>query len=148
MTAYSANEPQCPRCLERLAESNSSGYATRKCLYCNGIWIGRASLEALLSEEKSAISLDDLVSTILGEGTHSESDRACPACTPKKLHHVRVGPADLDLCPACGGIFFDEGEIEQVLPSTHKPHGPEVGTALAAEGVFWGIVAFIFSYGE
>lgn len=37
----------------------------------------------------------------------------CPACA-KKLHRFEAAGVTLDGCAACGGIWFDEHELEQV----------------------------------
>lgn len=40
--------------------------------------------------------------------------RSCPRCT-QPLRAVHRGSAELDLCPRCGGTFFDHGELAQTL---------------------------------
>lgn len=100
-------------------------------------------MEALLIDENSSLAVDGLLSSIIHRGADVDSEKACPACAPIRLRQVQVGRVELDLCPSCGGVFFDEGEIEQVLPTTHKPHGSGVGTALAAEGIFWSLIMFL-----
>ena len=41
----------------------------------------------------------------------------CPKCG-MDMHEVRYGTLDVDVCFACGGVFLDKGELEQVSHST------------------------------
>lgn len=42
----------------------------------------------------------------------------CPNCskslTTKTIHTVGAGKIDVDYCPSCGGIFFDQGEVNRI----------------------------------
>jgi Zn-finger nucleic acid-binding protein len=38
----------------------------------------------------------------------------CPRCA-KDLRQVKVGPVALDLCDACEGVWFDQGEMGRIL---------------------------------
>ena len=49
--------------------------------------------------------------------------RKCPSCATKLVPEivyadqdspVRAGPVEIDVCPACGGIWFDQGEAEVI----------------------------------
>jgi uncharacterized protein len=37
----------------------------------------------------------------------------CPKCG-MDMHEVKYGKLDVDVCFACGGVFLDKGELEQV----------------------------------
>jgi Zn-finger nucleic acid-binding protein len=69
----------------------------------------------------------------------------CPDCQ-SPLHATEVGDVEIDHCRACGGTWFDEGELERVRTSvgpsdgrlkfnpTDGPGGPcprDVGARLA-----------------
>lgn len=43
----------------------------------------------------------------------------CPKCG-MEMHEVRYGKVDVDVCFACGGIFLDKGEIEQIVTRETK----------------------------
>lgn len=60
----------------------------------------------------------------------------CPHCNKqlkrKVIHTVGAGRIDVDYCPACGGIFFDQGEVNRITAKNaeelvqnakdYKPH--------------------------
>src|SRR3569833_1862891 len=41
-------------------------------------------------------------------------ERECPSCT-RPMTTGRLGPIPLDLCMQCGGVWFDCGELGQVV---------------------------------
>jgi Zn-finger nucleic acid-binding protein len=53
----------------------------------------------------------------------------CPKCRGQKLEPVVVDGTEVDRCPACGGVWFDKGELGQTLRQATKQLGP-----LVAEG--------------
>jgi Zn-finger nucleic acid-binding protein len=38
----------------------------------------------------------------------------CPKCG-MEMHEVKYGKVNVDVCFACGGIYLDKGEIEQIV---------------------------------
>jgi len=137
---------ECPRCKEKMARSNSSGIATNSCLYCNGVWINKEKLEALLKKEKKSPSITSLCAEFHKNNEEGEH-RNCPVCEEQKLDKVHTHGVELDFCHSCNGLFFDEGEIEKVLPISHKEKfEPGSGTYFATESLFW-LLAGVFTGG-
>ena len=50
---------------------------------------------------------------------HPMSERSCPACS-ESMSTGRLGPIALDLCLKCSGVWFDCGELSQII--TAGPH--------------------------
>jgi len=48
----------------------------------------------------------------------------CPKCG-MDLQALEYHGVSVDQCPNCGGIFFDKGEVEQLLE--HEHHGSVLG---------------------
>jgi len=40
--------------------------------------------------------------------------RKCPSCN-RQLNEIRYHKHVVDMCPACGGAFFDKGELESIV---------------------------------
>ena len=133
----------CPRCKEKMATSNCSGIETNTCLYCNGAWINSGSLDSLLNKEINTPSKSEIKKSFEAQ-YDKKANRHCPECNDEKLYQIYTHGVELDLCPKCNGLFFDEGEIKNILPTTHKPTNTEgVGTYVATEGLFWVILSFL-----
>ena len=134
----------CPRCKEKLERINASGIETTRCLYCNGVWVPGESLKQLLRMEPKAPSIGSLLGARSDE-TQEASDIACPECNDTTLTKIVSFGVELDYCPSCNGVYFDEGELKSVLPTVHKqPFEPGIGTYLASESVFLVIASALF----
>ncbi|MBI2850519.1 MAG: zf-TFIIB domain-containing protein [Chloroflexi bacterium] len=88
------------------------------CLQCSGVWFDSEELELLVSVLKAtgaALSGTDLLRP--REAEHAEARRKCPVCG-HKMQKVWLGeePGVLaDSCPLGDGLWFDSGEMQQVL---------------------------------
>lgn len=60
----------------------------------------------------------------------------CPKCNGRKLEPVVVDGTEVDRCPACGGVWFDKGELGETLRTATRQLGPlvEEGSAPSAAG--------------
>lgn len=56
----------------------------------------------------------------------------CPRCRDSELAPVRVKDLALDVCPRCEGIWFDTGELEQILKRRPEDMPPEFTKGPAA----------------
>ena len=86
------------------------GVEIDQCNACAGVWLDRDEWTDLtLSRGPNAVQLvvENLVPTEL----------PCPRCqTPlERGHHQVHKDFDIDLCPSCGGGFFDRGELARLL---------------------------------
>lgn len=72
------------------------------------------------------------------------SNRNCPSCANQNLKTVLSESIEIDACESCGGLFLDEGEIEELLPKTHEPirESSYVKEYAAAEGLSWVVWSF------
>lgn len=132
-----AKDMNCPRCKEKMAPTNCSCIPANTCLYCNGMWINSESFGRLLNLDPQAPSKHELQKSF--ELQHDNgSKRQCPSCSGESLNQIHVHSVELDLCPKCSGLFFDEGEIKNILPSASKPSNElGAGDYVATEGLFW-----------
>ncbi|MHC5172629.1 MAG: zf-TFIIB domain-containing protein [Planctomycetota bacterium] len=89
------------------------------CTDCEGIWLDAGELELLLG---GAAASDALLGSFQSAKT-AEKKRKCPICL-KKMDKVLVGDAAnkkelIDCCPKNHGMWFDGGELQQVLKMGH-----------------------------
>lgn len=85
------------------------------CTECEGIWLDAGELELLLG---GAAGAEALIKSFQ-EANTPEKRRKCPICL-RKMDKVLVGgesgsPELLDRCGANHGLWFDRGELQNVL---------------------------------
>ena len=85
------------------------------CTDCAGIWLDAGELELLLGSDEQA---KQLLSSFKIDKNCTEKPRKCPICR-KKMQKIIVGgskpPLLLDKCPKADGLWFDQGELQDVL---------------------------------
>ena len=90
------------------------------CLSCGGVWLDAGELEMLLD---AAANKERLMDSLSQEHRQKERSIRCPICS-KKLEKVTYGTGDkvlLDVCPRNDGLWFDRGELNQVLQMGEFP---------------------------
>jgi uncharacterized protein len=110
----------CIKCKKAMSKSKLQGVLVDKCNICGGIWLDGGELNmikyndckddnTLLKEARGEV-LEEKMRLIVTEGL-------CPKCQKQRINtYVRSG-VEIDQCPACGGIFFDYGELDRVVNS-------------------------------
>jgi len=85
------------------------------CTACGGIWLDAGELELLFGDAHQGRIL---IGSFEQVKFSKERSRPCPICL-KKMHKVLVSPHDepviIDRCPKGHGLWFDKGELPQVL---------------------------------
>jgi Zn-finger nucleic acid-binding protein len=84
------------------------------CIECGGIWLDSGELEILLEDPRKVENV--LRHAIPSPGT-SESFRKCPICL-KKMEEIELdGETEIyiDRCKFGHGLWFDRGELEEVI---------------------------------
>ncbi len=49
--------------------------------------------------------------------------RKCPTCSNSNLHIFKLEEIELDVCKSCNGVFFDDGELEQLAGEIPEKEG-------------------------
>ncbi|MCI0498339.1 MAG: zf-TFIIB domain-containing protein [Planctomycetales bacterium] len=109
----------CPICKTAMIVLELEEVEIDYCTQCAGIWLDAGELELLLDNADRADSL--LRSFTVAKA--DEKKRKCPICL-KKMEKVRVGsdedrPELIDRCPKNHGLWFDRGELQEVLRRGH-----------------------------
>lgn len=88
------------------------------CLRCTGVWFDTSELDLLVSSlqaEGKQESNTDLLTPV--QAKVEEAHRKCPICG-RKMDKVWLGQEPkvlIDSCPLGDGLWFDGGELHQVL---------------------------------
>lgn len=103
---------RCPVCKQEMVVLELEGVEIDYCLDCGGVWLDAGELELLLgSKEKT----EETLSALFIEKNIKEERRKCPICL-KKMGKVRYGgKVIVDKCENNDGLWFDKGELEEVL---------------------------------
>jgi Zn-finger nucleic acid-binding protein len=85
------------------------------CVRCGGIWLDTGELELLMDDPVKAKCLLD---SFREDATVAEQPRRCPICK-RKMVKIVVGPSKppllIDKCPRTDGLWFDKGELQDIL---------------------------------
>lgn len=84
------------------------------CLACGGIWLDSGELEMLFDDAKQ---VGQIVGSFQRAADMQEKVRRCPICL-KKMQKVFAGGDEsvvIDQCPKSHGLWFDRGELPQVI---------------------------------
>ena len=115
---------RCPVCKEPLIVVEIESIEIDHCAACGGAWLDGGELELLLD---GASNKDALMATLASQSSGEEDKVRCPICN-KHLEKVVCGERDkvlLDLCPRDDGLWFDKGELHDIIamgdfPANHK----------------------------
>jgi Zn-finger nucleic acid-binding protein len=106
----------CPVCKTEMIIQELHDVEVDHCFDCDGIWLDSGELEMLLEEE----STTDTLASTFRKATFSEKQRSCPVCR-RPMEKVHAGDDEhavlLDRCPK-HGLWFDAGELQQILHAT------------------------------
>lgn len=115
----------CPACRDPLIVVEIHEIEIDHCVSCGGTWLDAGELELLL---ESAANRDNLMSSLTEGLAGKETTIRCPICS-KKLDKVVYGVDDkvvLDKCPRNHGLWFDRGELQDVIEMGNFPANHDV----------------------
>ncbi len=103
----------CPRCgTDTLDDFGPmEGVDIDFCSGCKGIWFDSGELAFYVEAPADLPNMSQAVSAGAGKG------RKCPRCVTVEMLETRYHPdhdLNIDICPACKGIFLDRGELPKV----------------------------------
>ncbi|NLK41444.1 MAG: zf-TFIIB domain-containing protein [Planctomycetes bacterium] len=105
---------QCPVCQTPMIAIELDEVETDYCPECQGIWLDAGELEILLEDADQTRRLLDS----FRPAETTETARLCPICL-KSMQKVYVEPSNkavlIDRCLKSHGLWFDRGELMQVL---------------------------------
>lgn len=122
----------CPACMHPMMALEYDAVEVDYCGACKGVWLDAGELELLFGDTKCRTSF---LQGGTATGARSEKPRRCPICGIKMAKEITRGdtPVVYDSCPRGDGLWFDQGELEQVLAQGHPHAGGEHVTAFLRE---------------
>ena len=121
----------CPVCDNAMITLELADVEIDYCTDCGGIWLDAGELQMLLDNPPQA---KELLDSFKIDHTSTEKPRKCPICL-KKMHKVLVGrtapPVLLDKCASGDGLWFDKGELQDILNKAQLDRDSKIQTLLA-----------------
>ena len=108
----------CPTCNEAMIVLEHEQIEVDHCPTCQGNWLDGGELELLLG---STHEKDKLLSSFETDKNAKEKARKCPICS-KRMEKVLCGPGHnirIDRCRKNDGLWFDLGELDQMIQMKH-----------------------------
>lgn len=113
----------CPVCLEPMEPLVFFDTEVDSCRFCGGVWLDSGELSTYISRGSvpgrllTGYCLDDSKMQV------DEGNRKCPKCRDlmKVVSHKEV---NVDTCPSCRGLWFDRGEILEIMKAYYQEAGP------------------------
>ncbi len=108
----------CPKCHVDMIVVEQHNVELDYCTSCSGVWFDAGELEIMMETQgisESDFSIEQLLK--LAPSETKEKKRRCPICG-KKMRKVGLGQNPevmIDVCPVGEGIWFDGGEVRQVI---------------------------------
>ena len=104
----------CPLCKNPMIVLELQQVEVDHCPACGGIWLDAGELELLFEDAQQA---EQLVGSFRQAPHTKEKARPCPICLKKmqKIFSRQREPVVIDRCPKGHGLWFDRGELPQVL---------------------------------
>lgn len=118
---------RCPVCQLDMIVVEYKNIELDYCTKCQGAWFDCGELELLITKAEGTSSIESNLCN-LGEAQTDEAKRKCPICR-KKMRKVLVGEEPkvlIDSCPRGEGLWFDGGEIDQLLAQQTKAEKSEM----------------------
>lgn len=94
----------CPLDQSTLVAQASSVPAIYLCQACRGLWFPTPAVAAVIGQPPRLAALQ-------AQGGRAQAPLVCPE-DGKRLVRFLVDGVELDICPACEGVWFDRGEVE------------------------------------
>ena len=107
---------KCPVCNLDMIAVEYNKIELDHCLKCLGVWFDAGELE-LLHMASQADRASEVGVFSLPDADTGEAKRKCPICG-KKMRKVLIGREPnvlIDVCPRNDGLWFDSGEVEQLV---------------------------------
>lgn len=105
----------CPVCEQPMVAFELAGVEVDRCVSCRGTWLDGGELQ--LIADLAGVSPGALTAALIEAKNVQAAQRRCSRCL-RRLESVAVGgvsPLEINRCPGGCGLWFDDGEMEQLI---------------------------------
>jgi len=111
----SAREIKCPKCGGPMEEFEyaGTGIMLDRCLKGDGFWLDNGELDKVQIMMEYYDKMNAPVIAEEGSGFKA-TEKDCPVCKKKMVEKEYEG-VPIDICPACGGVWLDKDELNEII---------------------------------
>jgi Zn-finger nucleic acid-binding protein len=121
----------CPVCKNAMITMELQDVEIDYCTSCKGIWLDEGELELLLGNGGKS---RELIISFTPSPMTNEIQRKCPICD-KKMEKINAGQGksavSLDRCTKGDGLWFDGGELHEIIERAKLDEGNKIKQVLA-----------------
>ena len=103
---------KCPKCDQEMQAATHAGVEVDRCPACEGIFLDRGELDALLVARVEGIDSPEY--TELSNRKDMELG-TCPRCRVEMAPELGPHNMRIDRCPGCDAVFLDQGELAELV---------------------------------
>ena len=121
----------CPVCRKVMIVVEQDKIELDHCTKCAGVWFDAGELELMLERmgrDSRALTLAQIADW--PDAKTAEKKRRCPVCG-KKMKKRKIGREAevlIDVCPRGDGLWFDGGEVLQIIEQCAPKSGAKMGS--------------------
>lgn len=107
----------CPDCKIILSAKDFHNVKIDACSNCAGIFFDEGEVNTLRLDGNAVLTeVEDAIVPAVEKAEFGEPTRHCPSCTTAmdKYRYLYNSPVMLDSCGKCGGVWVQDGELEQM----------------------------------
>ncbi len=110
---------RCFRCGKDTTSDTFRNALIDTCNFCGGIWLDAGELRTVMSWRKGDAEKnfygDRLIEEYIERVVDISAKGLCPRCGEPSLKVIDVDGVEIDKCRICSGMFFDKGELSDIL---------------------------------
>jgi Zn-finger nucleic acid-binding protein len=119
----------CPRDGDLLEHQAYFKYPRWACATCKGVFVAERDLSENIGHKKAPKSVEAIAGVKLDSVTKSEI--RCPK-DDTALRALHFATCEVDVCPACKGLWLDHGEYEKIVRRMSERLDKERGEPMAS----------------
>lgn len=116
---------KCPYCKSTMIVLELHQVEVDYCTECCGLWLDTGEMELLLEYTENK---DLLLVTFKLDPHSTEKKLRCPICR-RKMQKAKAGldsGTPIDKCPKGHGLWFDKGELQEIIEQGCSPTNQEI----------------------
>ncbi|MCD6288315.1 MAG: zf-TFIIB domain-containing protein [Candidatus Hydrogenedentes bacterium] len=104
----------CPVCKKPMIVLECADVEVDFCVACEGVWLDSGEIELLFGDARACA---EFLSVGSPANAHGEKKRRCPICRARMSKEATESdpPVLYDRCPNGDGLWFDKGELGEVI---------------------------------
>ncbi len=106
-----------------MKKKNLRGVLVDYCKICDAFWLDEGELEALeqgMAKSKTELSQECRMEAYVERSRAVTIMTSCPKCQEGQIMEKKLDGVTVDYCKACRGLYFDHGELDEILQNREQ----------------------------